>query len=215
MKIIFLIIVILTTPSLSHAQIKSKALLNVSLVQQGKSLCGPATIEMLFRYWGEYNQSQYSIAEAMLAQFSDSRRYIKSGIMDQHPRDWSKYPGTGTINIREYLKRHGSVRNIMFKNEPISKDLVDTHLAIIKQNISKGIPVIVHQYWSGANSSGHYRLVTGYNDHKKIIYLNDSDRGRRITQSYKEFLEKWNVDQKWLHYNAIIFKPKKTPLRVK
>ena len=54
-----------------------------------------------------------------------------------------------------------------------------------------------------------YRVVTGYDDVKKEVYLNDPrPKGGMITQSYEDFFYLWNVDKPWLHYNAIAFTPR-------
>ncbi len=195
-----------------QAGIKTKVNLNIPLVEQGKFLCGPATLEMIFRYWGEDAYSQYDIAKSILYQFPNSKRVKNSTILNSTPIDWSKYPGTGTISMREFLKRFGKVRNIMLENPPLSKEQTSKLFTIVKESVSNGVPVIVHQYWGGRNSRGHYRIVTGYDETLKIVYLNDANKGRKITQTYSQFLEKWNFNQRWLHYNAILFQPYTTPL---
>jgi len=35
--------------------------------------------------------------------------------------------------------------------------------------------------------------------------LNDASPGKKLTQSYSEFFELWNVDEQWLHCSAIVF----------
>jgi uncharacterized protein YvpB len=114
--------------------------------------------------------------------------------------------------MREFLKRFGRVRNLMLENEPTSTDESERLFNKVKESVYNGSPVIVHQYWSGVGSSGHYRIVTGYDDRKQIVYLNDAHGGIRVTQTYEEFMRKWNFNQRWLHYNAIIFEPISTPL---
>ncbi|WP_370292850.1 C39 family peptidase [Thalassolituus sp.] len=192
-----------------------RVVLEVPVVKQGKQLCGPATLQMIFQYWGESDYNQYDIAQSMLNQFSGSQRYIKSGILRSTPIDWSKYPGTGTINMREFLKRFGRVKNIMLENEPASPREPERLFNKVRESVYNGAPVIVHQYWSGVGSNGHYRIVTGYDDKKRVIYLNDAHGGVRVKQTYDEFMMKWNFNQRWLHYNAIFFEPTNTPLDAK
>ena len=57
-------------------------------------------------------------------------------------------------------------------------------------------------------------MVTGYDDEKREVYLNDASPGQAIVQSYENFLTLWNVDKPWLHYNAIVFNTTKRPLKV-
>ncbi|MEW8265782.1 MAG: C39 family peptidase [Candidatus Thiodiazotropha sp.] len=203
----------------AEANIKNRVQLDVPVVKQGKSLCGPATIEMLFKYWGVNGYSQYDIAESLLVQFSNSKRYRNSGIINTNPIDWSKYPGTGTINMREFLKRFGKTKNIMLEHEPVSRNEKinkrNKMFQAVKQYLSDGIPVIVHQYWKLPKSRGHYRIVTGYDEYEKVVYLNDANPGKRLTQTYEEFLKLWNFNQRWLHYNAIAFNLDRESLDIK
>lgn len=183
--------------------------LDVPLVKQGKNLCGPATIEMLFRFWGVDEYDQYDIAYNLLLQFAQSKRVKQSGMLQTDPMDWARYPGTGTISMREFLKRFATVENPKLKSIPTDKYLAskegNNRFEQIKKHIATGIPVIVHQYWGKVGSRGHYRIVIGYDDHKRQVYLNDSTHGSVVTQSYERFLTLWNVDEPWLHYNAIVF----------
>lgn len=196
--------------------IPASANLDVPLVQQGKNLCGPATIVMLFRYWGVYEYDQYDVAYNLLLQFAETDRVKESGILRADPIDWSRYPGTGTINMREFLKRFAAVKNPMLKSIPSNKYIAskeaDSRLEDIKRHIARGVPVIVHQYWGEVGSNGHYRIAIGYDDSKREMYLNDSNQAKVITQSYDRFLELWDVDEPWLHYNAIVFNRKKTAI---
>jgi hypothetical protein len=217
-KLFFLLVISCFSLSV-EAGIKRIVQLDVPVVKQGKSLCGPATIEMLFRYWGVDKYSQYDIASSLLKQFPNSKRYRDSGILGTNPIDWSKYPGTGTINMREFLKRFGKTTNIMLEHEstnPSEKNKQKNRLfERVKRYLSDGIPVIVHQYWKLPKSRGHYRIVTGYDENKKIVYLNDANPGKMLTQSYEKFLKLWNFDQRWLHYNAIAFNTERRLLDVK
>lgn len=201
----------------STTSLPASVKLDVPLVKQGKNLCGPATIEMLLRYWGVDKYDQYDIAYNLLLEFAESKRVKQSGILKTTPLDWSLYPGTGTINMREFLKRFAIVENLKLKSLSPDKYLAskegNRQFEIVKKYVANGIPVIVHQYWGEVGSKGHYRLVTGYDEEKREIYLNDSNHGVSITQNYDRFLELWNVNEPWLHYNAIIFNKNRTVIR--
>lgn len=202
----------------STSSIQSSVKLDVPLVKQGKNLCGPATIEMLFRYWGVDKYDQYDIAYNMLLQFAGSDRVKRSGILLTKPIDWSLYPGSGTINMREFLRRFASVENPKLKNLPADRFLAkrerDYRFLQLKEYVARGIPVIVHQYWGEVGSRGHYRLMIGYDEEKQEVYLNDATSGSVITQSYERFFELWNVNESWLHYNAIVFNADRAQVRV-
>lgn len=212
--LLFLLII----PLVDGSPVRQRVNLEVPLVAQGKMLCGPATIEMLFRYWGVDEYNQYDIARAMLAQFPDSIRYNKSGILDTDPVDWDKYPGTAIINMRDFLKRYAKTDSFMLEYEPVSEaekiSKREELFSKLRWYVSNGIPVIVHQYRELPKSRGHYRIVTGYDEANKTVYLNDANGGKRIIQSYEKFLTLWNVNQQWLHYNAIAFNIERRQLHV-
>jgi hypothetical protein len=147
-KILALLITLFSITT--NALTLDRVYLNVPTVKQGHALCGPATIEMIFRYWGITKYDQYDIAYNILLFNPEAKRVIKSGILETDTIEWKRYPGTGT-------------------------------------------------------STGHYRIVTGYDEYRKEVYLNDANPGKKITQSYDEFFALWNVDEPWLHYNAIAF----------
>ncbi|WP_075179653.1 C39 family peptidase [Neptunomonas phycophila] len=193
----------------STPSIPASVKLDVPLVKQGKNLCGPATIEMLFRCWGVNEYDQYDIAYNLLRQFSESGRVKRSGILQTNPIDWRLYPGTGTINMREFLERLAKTENPKLKQIPGDHYLAErereSRFLQLKEYLARGIPVIVHQYWGEVGSEGHYRLVTGYNEEKREVSLNDSTHGSVVMQSYERFLDLWNVKEPWLHYNAIVF----------
>jgi hypothetical protein len=214
-----LVIVIAFFSFSANAQILDRIKLNVPTVKQGKALCGPATIEMVFRYWGINKYDQYDIAYNILKFNPEAKRVKKSGILETSQIDWERYPGTGTSTMRKFLKQFSSTKNHRYKrlsSDPAKADKQkDNVWRIVQEYLSEGIPVIVHQYWKGANSRGHYRVVTGYDNYRKQVFLNDASPGRKITQSYDEFFKKWNVNEQWLHYNAIAFNIDNKELNIK
>ena len=155
---------------------------------------------------------------AMLEQFPNSIRYNSSGVYQAYPINWDKYPGTATINMRDFLKRFAKTDNFALEYEPasIQDKVIEREVLFnrLKWYVSNGIPVIVHQYRVLPKARGHYRIVTGYDETEKLVYLNDSNGGKRIVQSYENFLKLWNVDDRWLHYNAIAFNIDRRQLNV-
>ncbi len=193
----------------SEANVADRVYLDVPVIKQGRALCGPATIEMVFRYWGVTDYDQYDIAYNILLFNPQAKRVKKSKILEGEKINWALYPGTGTSTMREFLKQYSVTKNHKFKSISTNSEYAEKQKkrvwGIVKEYLSNDIPVIVHQYWRGKGTNGHYRVVTGYDDKTKIVYLNDANPGIKITQSYNEFFELWNVDGPWLHYNSIVF----------
>lgn len=179
------------------------------MIKQGRALCGPATIEMVFRYWGVTDYDQYDIAYNILMFNPQAKRVKKSKILEGEKINWTLYPGTGTSTMREFLKQYSVTKNHKFKSISTNSKYAEKQKKrvwnIVKEYLSNDIPVIVHQYWRGKGTNGHYRVVTGYDERTKTVYLNDANPGIKITQSYTDFFELWNVEEPWLHYNAIVF----------
>lgn len=192
--------------------------LDVPLVKQKRMLCGPATIEMLFKYWGVTEYDQFDIARSILLQNPTLDRVVKSGILKDEEINWKKYPGTGTSTMRNFLRAHARTLNHYVKDAPSDKAVrlskEKRQFEHLKRNLMNGIPVIVLQKNHKSKKGTHYRLAVGYDEKKEIVYLNDAAKGATITQSYGKFLKDWNVDQKYLHYNQIEFNIDKEKLDV-
>lgn len=192
--------------------------LDVPLVEQQLGpVCGPASMEMVLRYYGEYRHDQYEIARALTMKFATEKRYRRFaediGRKDPRVIPWKEYPGTGTYYMRAFLEGLGlSVENKRIKRLP-----ADPYEARVKReeffenlvrNLHEERPVIVHQYFKKKSSSMHYRVVTGYDLKKQRVYLNDPKLGR-IEQPFSDFFELWNVKEEWLQYNSIVVKATK------
>lgn len=198
---------------------KKSASLDVPLVAQGRNLCGPACIEMVFRFWDVTDFDQHAIAEAIVRRYSHIKRFKDAGVLSDDKVLWDKYPGTGTSTMRSFLRRHADTHNPTRRHLALDPKQqiaeAERMFARVKASVGSGVPVIVHQYTTLTKKSQHYRLVTGYDDDKQIVNLNDTRAdGSRIEQTYEDFLNLWNVDEEWLHYNCIIFNPKKRKLDV-
>ena len=202
----------------SQVKIKRRVRLEVPLVKQQHKLCGPSTIEMVWRYWGVTEYDQFDLARNILKIFPDTPRVLKSGILQDAEIDWKKYPGTGTSTMRKFSRKFGQTPNWYLKSQPKSarrrKHLRRKHFRRLKRYLSDGVPVIVHQYWKGRHSNGHYRVVVGYDEDQHVVFLKDSSQLQNQTQTYEEFLEKWDFKEDYLHYNALVFNPNKRPVKI-
>ena len=64
--------------------------------------------------------------------------------------------------------------------------------------------MIVHQWIDGERKDQTFRVVTGYDEDKQLVFLNDPALGA-MELSYSAFLGLWKVDQEWLAYHYIAF----------
>lgn len=176
--------------------------------QDVAGMCGPTCIRIIFVFWGESRYDEYEIAEEILRRYPNEPRYVNSGILEDRRIDWRKYPGTGTRIMRDFLSGFAPTENKRIQALPRDRKQA---LAIeieffdnLKRHLANGVPVIVHQYWRGPRTRGHYRVVAGYDDQSQTVFLVDPRTGH-IKQNYAEFLRLWNVDGPWLPYNSIAF----------
>ncbi|ESP94777.1 MULTISPECIES: C39 family peptidase [Pseudoalteromonas] len=214
--VIFLIFV--SYSFVNEAKNSQKIVLNVPIVEQGKKLCGPATIEMIFKYWGIKHYTQYDIAESILHHYEDAPVFVRSGILNNYPRDWADYPGTKVTYLQGFLEQYGKTRSIKLGKKMDGAESVDEKRAQlfnhVKTYIASGIPVIVFQYWELPKSQSHYRVVVGYDEAKRLVYLNDAKRARRVVQTYEEFLNLWNVEHPRLRYYAVAFNTERKKIQI-
>lgn len=172
-------------------------------------------MEMIFRYWGEQRYSQYDIARALVWKYRDNKRYVKSHTLFQirsgksaEEMDWSSFTGTGTHFAGEFLKSLARTANPRVQSLPRdpgrAQKIEDRYFQDLKLYLSSGVPVIVHQWLDGEREDHLFRLVTGYDESKQIVHLNDPIRGS-LEMSYRTFLYLWKVDQDWLAYHYIAF----------
>ncbi len=176
--------------------------------QKPRNMCGAACVEMVFRYWGQTRWRQYDIARALLRHSPDIREVRESGILEQDRIDWSKYPGTHTAAMGDFLKQFAPTHSGAVKALPddpgAAKAAGDEFFGHLKRHLSSGVPVIVHQYWTADDRRGHFRVVTAYDEKNKTVYLNDPRAGR-IKQSYEKFFELWRVKEPWRCYYFLAF----------
>ena len=191
----------------TSSQNASSVRLNVPLIKQPKgALCGPASIEMVFRFWGEKRFDQYAIAQQIAQEYASEKRFRNSNFLPE--ADPETYPGTPAYIMKRYLNRWSSSPKYSLKELPSNSAILNQEFTQafnwIKKHLNNGVPVIIHQYWGSTNSTGHYRVITGYNDNQKTVYLNDPKKGK-IVQSYQEFKRKGAFKGRWLPYYSIAF----------
>ena len=132
--------------------------------------CGPATMALYLRYYG-WEGNQFDIS-----------KIIKPTRDDRN------------VNVEElvhFVRTKTGWLNAEFR--------VGGDLEILKKLIAAGIPVMIEetfttdrQYWPDDDQwSGHYLLVTGYDDGSQEFTVHDSEVGPNQKMTYAELDENW------------------------
>lgn len=138
--------------------------------------CGPATLALQLRYWG-WQGDQYDIAEV-----------IKPTRDDRN------------VNVEElvyYVRTRAGWLNAEYR--------VGGDLEMVKKLIAAGIPVMLEesfevdrQYWPSDDLwSGHYRLITGFDDASQMFTAHDTEIGPNQRVSYAD------TDINWQSFNRV------------
>jgi hypothetical protein len=167
--------------------------------QEKDYYCGPATLEMVFDYYGEnISQSEIacvarSIGDPLYVTYTDELR--RAG----HFSNISTSMGNElTSNITGYSLRQ--LGYAAFESQGVS-------LTILKNLLYQGKPVILLMWYSGHHVSTHYRVATGYNE--THIFLHDpwnrplwggTYGGPDIAFNNSEFLDLWSYYSNWTLY---------------
>ena len=148
----------------------SKLLQNDYQVFETWNNCGPASLSMALSYFG--------VQESQAALGADLRPYQNSqGDNDDKDVTFSE--------LAREVKKFGL----------LSYYRPDGNIAILKQFISLGVPVIAETVMTKDDDIGHYRVVKGYNDATGMITQGDSMQGHNVQYSYADF------DYMWKKYN--------------
>ncbi len=138
--------------------------------KQEMNNCGPATLTMLLRYYN-WKGDQKTIAKLVKPIDQDRNVNVDELIM-------------ASRNLAGYL-------NIQFR--------VGGDNEMLKKFLAAGYPVMIEEgfkmnesYWAGDDRwSGHYLLITGYDDTKKIFVAQDSFVGTNQIYEYDKLGNTW------------------------
>ncbi|HOK54749.1 MAG TPA: C39 family peptidase [Armatimonadota bacterium] len=67
----------------------------------------------------------------------------------------------------------------------------------LKEKLTDGVPVIVLQDSSVTDRSGHYRVVTGYDDNAKVFFIHDPYEPQTKEMPYDLFQSLWQRHGNW------------------
>ncbi len=157
---------------------------NPSHTYQTFNNCGPATLSMILGFYGKH-VSQKELGDLM-------RPYqVSNGDNDDKT--------IFTYEFVEWAKKY----NV----EAIGR--VNGDIDLLKTFTANGIPVVVKTWLHVNDDIGHFRIVRGFDEEKKVIIQDDSYEGPNRKISYFDFLSMWQP----FNYNYIvIYKPEQKDL---
>ena len=153
--------------------------------------CGPASLEMVFDYYGP-DISQYEIADAARTDYISKSTFNDDMRRATHFSNLSTSVGDEMVsNITGYFNRkigYGAFENY-FTSATGLINLIDA-----------GYPIIVLQWYDESHSSGHFRVVIGYNRYGNIInnlITHDPLIQEYYRIDYTTFMDFWTYSGNW------------------
>lgn len=139
---------------------------SASHVSQSFNNCGPAALSMAMSYFG-INVSQEELRERMRP-FNNPA----GGIDDK------------SVFAPEFIE-HAQEYGLMGLERPNGTD------ELIKTFIANDIPVVLRTWLHPNEDIGHFRIVRGYDENRRVFIQDDSYEGRNLEYSYDVFNEMW------------------------
>ncbi len=152
---------------------------SASYVSQTFNNCGPASLSMAMSYFGT-NVSQDELREQMRP-FNNPA----GGVDDK---------SVFAPEFVEHAKKYG------FESLERPNGTVE----LLKTLIANDIPVVLRTWLHPNEDIGHFRIVRGYDDNRKVFTQDDSYEGKNLEYSYTTFEEMW----KPFNYGYILVYPK-------
>lgn len=148
---------------------------NPSHVYQTFNNCGPATLSMILSWYG------VEVGQAELGQ--KMRPY-------QNPQGDNDDKTIFTYEFVDWAQEYNL--------QAIGR--VNGDIELLKKFTANGIPVVVKTWLNPGEDIGHFRIVRGFNEEKKVIIQDDSYQGPNKEISYFDFLSMWQP----FNYNYMI-----------
>src|SRR3990172_9444029 len=146
--------------------------------------CGPASLSMTIRYF-DINVSQYDLGDQLRPyQVASGDNDDKSTTLPEMAKKAEEY------GLIAYHRPAGNIETL-------------------KQFINMGVPVITRTWTKVNEDIGHFRVVKGYDDSKKIIIQDDSLQGANREYSYDEFNQLWS---KFNYEYMVVVRPEQNEL---
>lgn len=148
-------------------------------VSQSFNNCGPASLSMDLYFYG-IKVSQQELGQALRPyQVVNGDNDDKSVTLDEMAKKGEEY---GFVSFH---RPNGNIN-------------------MIKQFISIGIPVIAETLSHTYDDIGHYRVVKGFDENRKVLIQDDSLQGKNLSYTYDEFNSLWEP----YNYEYLVLIPK-------
>jgi uncharacterized protein YvpB len=139
---------------------------NPKHIYQTFNNCGPATLSMILSFYGE-DVSQKELGDLMRPYQNSKGDNDDKTIFTYEFVDWAK-----KYNLEALQRVNGDIETL-------------------KKFTSNGIPVVVKTWLHPGEDIGHFRIVRGYDEDKKVIIQDDSYEGPNKKIAYYDFLSMW------------------------
>jgi hypothetical protein len=156
--------------------------------------CGPASVEIVFDYWGP-DIDQKAIAD--VARTSSIGTYtwdiVRTGQFSYLSSAYGRF-FPSAVPIAGFTDRPIGYASFSYSSDSF-------WWTYLKGLIASNIPVILLMKYSPSDSKGHYRVLVGYDEDKGVVYFMDPwDRGMgtltnpdgTVTWTMADFQNAWN-----------------------
>lgn len=155
------------TPKVALTQPSDKTLLQPTKIAfQTFNNCGPATLSMILSFYDIY-KSQQELGKLM-------RPY-------QNPKGDNDDKTIFPQEFVSWVKKHGLEARFQ----------VGGTIDLLKLFLANDIPVVTKTWLKPNEDIGHFRIVRGFDENKKVLISDDSYFGSNRKISYFQFLEMW------------------------
>lgn len=150
-----------------------------NFVAQSFNNCGPASLSMVMSMFGVH-VSQEELADQMRPFHNPQGGVDDKSIFAPEFVTYAREYGFASLH-----RPNGSIE-------------------LLKKFVANDIPVVVRTWLHPGEDIGHFRIVRGYDEEKKVVIQDDSYQGPNLEYSYDEFLSMWQP----FNYGYILVYPK-------
>jgi hypothetical protein len=159
--------------------------------QETSYYCGPASLEMIFDYYGT-DILQIEIADVA----STSEESGGTGLWEMIRAAHFSNLSLSVVNELPWSIRGYSARSLGYA----AFERFDLSLENLKSLLASGYPIVVATLYSRQWTNGHFRVVVGYNETHVTLHdpwFNSPYEGPNVNMSNSEFLYLWAPCDNW------------------